>query len=237
VNYKRSYAGGTMFTNFLVQKWHFDLDGWHLGSMLPAGYEKRIIAGWNLGASTRFREILFEQPSRSISYHSRTIDIFCRLSVGSRTKQEWYYEYRTAVLRALKALEGKYTVAASGGFDEAKAVSQEDYYSELGRSRIVFSPFGWGETCWRDFETVCYGCLLIKPSMAHIETQPNIFIEKETYVPVRWDLADLAEQCSYYLEHPAEATAIIDNARRVYRTYFEQNEFVNSIGRLINHSN
>ena len=101
----------------------------------------------------------------------------------------------------------------------------------------AFAPFGWGETCWRDFEAVCYGCLLVKPSMAHIDTQPNIFIEKETYVPVRWDLTDLADQCSYYLEHPAEAAAIVDNARRVYRTYFEQNEFVNFIGRLINNSN
>jgi hypothetical protein len=236
-DYKKSYVGGTMFTDYLASKWHLDLNGWHVGSKIPIGYEERIISGWNLGTSKNFRNILLDQSPSGRRSHTKNIDVFCRLSLGSQAKKEWYYKYRVAALQSVKALESRCTVAASGGFIEAGLVSRFQYYRELVRSRIVFSPFGWGENCWRDFEAICYDCLLIKPSMAHIDTQPNIFIEGETYVSVRWDFADLEEKCRYYLEHPDEAAHIIENARRVCTAYFKQNEFVKAIQQLISDGN
>ena len=59
---------------------------------------------------------------------------------------------------------------------------QKQYNKELARSKIVLSPFGWGELCFRDFEAVLSGALLLKPDMSHLETWPDVFVNNETYV-------------------------------------------------------
>lgn len=226
--YKQELIGGSAFTDFLAKEWGADFTQWYVGSKLPEGYEHRIVSGWNLGTAKRFKNLL----TRSIFWPSRqvkNIDVFCRLSLGSKQKREWYCEYRLAAVKALKALEVDYKLAASACFVEDGLIPHRQYLKEIKSSRIVFSPFGWGESCWRDFEAVSYNCLLIKPSMAHIDTNPNIFIEGETYVSVRWDFADLEEKCRYYLEHFDEAERIIKNARRVYKEYFEHREFMKTI--------
>ena len=72
-------------------------------------------------------------------------------------------------------------------------VSRRQYYREMKKSRVVVSPFGWGEINTRDFEAFIYGNLLVKPSMDHLETFPNFFQPNETYLPYRWDLSDMEE--------------------------------------------
>ncbi|HPD92718.1 MAG TPA: glycosyltransferase, partial [Pararhodobacter sp.] len=64
------------------------------------------------------------------------------------------------------------------------------FMAEMARSKLAFSPFGYGEVCWRDYESVLAGAVLVKPDMAHVETTPDIFIPWETYAPVAWDLSD-----------------------------------------------
>ena len=43
----------------------------------------------------------------------------------------------------------------------------------MRHSRICISPFGYGEICWRDFEAILCGCLVVKPDMSHVETNPS----------------------------------------------------------------
>lgn len=69
-------------------------------------------------------------------------------------------------------------------------VTRKDYIKELCQSEYVFSPFGWGEICYRDFEAVLSNAVLIKPKMDHIDTFPNIYV-KDAYVPVEWNLSNL----------------------------------------------
>ncbi len=91
------------------------------------------------------------------------------------------------------------------------------YFADMERSRITFSPFGWGELCFRDFEAVRAGSLLLKPDMSHLATWPDIYLPGETYVPVAWDGSDLEEKIAYYLGRPAEGRRIAENAFEVYR--------------------
>lgn len=230
--YKKHLIGGSTFTDFVARHWGWDFTQWHVGSDIPEGCEHKILSGWNLGTAKRFQQAL-SKPKFWFNRPTKNIDIFCRLSLGSNQNKEWYCQYRIAAVEALKPLESDYKLAVSAHFNETGLISRRQYIQEMKNSRIVFSPFGWGENCWRDFEAVCYDCLLIKPSMAHINTQPNIFIEGETYVPVRWDFADLEEKCRYYLEHLDEANRIIENARRVYTEYFKQGGFLKTINQMI----
>ena len=97
------------------------------------------------------------------------------------------------------------------------AVSQKQFNYETAHSRIVLSPFGWGELCLRDFETIRGGALLLKPDMSHLETWPDVFLPYKTYVPFSWDVDDLIEKAAYYLENREECRKIAQNAVCEYR--------------------
>ncbi|WP_013321957.1 glycosyltransferase [Gloeothece verrucosa] len=230
-NYKNDYIGGSMLTDFMAKEWKYDFGEWFVGSKVSESDIDKIIPGWNLGTAKKFQKDLFHKPLFGFNKPSKKIDIFARLSLGNK-QNDWYSQSRIKALKALEPLKFQYKVVANETSGN-KLVSPRQYLQEIKSSRLVFSPFGWGETCWRDFEAVCYGCLLIKPSMAHLNTKPNIFIDYETYVPVSWDFSDLEEKCSYYLSHPDETEKIIENARQVYMAYFKNQEFVQTIQSII----
>jgi hypothetical protein len=114
-----------------------------------------------------------------------------------------------------------------------RRVDQKAYYEEMRSSRISVSPFGYGEICWRDFEAVLMGSLLVKPDMGHVRTEPDIFVPGETYVPVRWDFSDLAEVCARYLEDEEERNRITAQAYRVLSEYYSNSGFLKCFSRLL----
>lgn len=118
---------------------------------------------------------------------------------------------------------------------DTQLISKGRYHKELKNSKMTFSPFGWGEICYRDFEAYFSGSLLIKPSMEHIETWPNLYIKNHTYIPCRWDLEDLVDlinkyENDYYLQIP-------QNAKNVYSHFLNngsgESEFSNRFKNLI----
>ncbi len=96
-------------------------------------------------------------------------------------------------------------------------VSQKRFNRETAHSKLVISPFGWGEICLRDFETIRSAALLLKPDMSHLETWPDIFIPGATYVPFSWDADDLIEKARYYLTNSDKRLAIVRRAAVKYR--------------------
>jgi hypothetical protein len=96
-------------------------------------------------------------------------------------------------------------------------VSQKQYNRELGQSKIVLSPFGWGELCLRDFEALRAGALLMKPGMDHLETWPDIFWPGETYVPFSWDADDMMGKVEEYLGDEKIRLTVVRAAWERYR--------------------
>ncbi len=62
--------------------------------------------------------------------------------------------------------------------------------------------------------------------MGHLRSHPDIFVPGVTYVPVRWDYADLAETCEYYLDREEERAQIAANAYRVLANAYGSDAFV-----------
>jgi hypothetical protein len=71
--------------------------------------------------------------------------------------------------------------------------------------------------CYRDFESVIGGNVLVKPDMSHIETWPDIYRNDESYVPVAWDGSDLLERVSDLLDHTERMRAISRSAQDRYQ--------------------
>ena len=77
----------------------------------------------------------------------------------------------------------------------------QEYIQTLYDSKILISPFGMGEVCFRDFECMQFGTIMLKPSMEEIDTIPNIYLENDTYIPVNYDWSDLNEKIEYVLDN------------------------------------
>jgi hypothetical protein len=84
-------------------------------------------------------------------------------------------------------------------------------------TKVVLSPFGYGEICWRDFEVMLAGAVLFKQRMEHLETWPEgLFEDGVTYVSHAWDFSNFDETLANLLDDPTRAVSIAETAQKRY---------------------
>ena len=154
---------------------------------------------------------------------NRPIDLNARFDTNG---SEWYSAMRSAALSKAKGLRVGYAVT-HGSLPLVK------YLRELGCSKITFSPFGYGEVCWRDYEAMALGSLLIKPDMDHLEVNPDMFIPYDTYIPLAWDFSDFDEKVIHYLNSPVERLRITKNAFDIGHQFVRQGNFIDHVKDLV----
>ena len=151
----------------------------------------------------RYYSLMISQLQEPLHISSENITVNARFS---------YKAYSSSVGYQRKSLLS--TISGLSNF-QTNRVSSPEYLLSLDKDFAVLSPFGWGEVCYRDFEAVLFGKLLIKPSMSHIQTWPNIYTDN-TYYSLSWDCVDLTQ-----LNNPDHLCSrsnfkLISNARSVY---------------------
>lgn len=158
-----------MNSNSTIGVFTKQLDNWTSGSgQFPKQkYRQRFAVALarlvDLRLVKRFYTRMPEQDAASVTDNAgRDIEVHARLGLVSQLSLA---HHRQLILNKI----GKDQRFISG------EVGQRQYNNELVRSRIVLSPFGWGELCFRDFEAVFSGALLMKPDMSHLETWPDVF--------------------------------------------------------------
>ncbi len=139
----------------------------------------------------------------------RPLDLHARIATKGTP---WYSAMRQEALDAARGLGGDIVVVSEG------RIARKQFLLEMSRSKLCFSPFGYGELCWRDFEAVMTGSVLVKPDMGHMQCEPDIFVPYETYLPVRWDLSDLGDVVRAALADSGLRKRV---ARRAYRVVHE----------------
>ncbi len=227
--YQQTLEGGFVFTDFLAKEMNYRIDPWFFGSTPDPALMHKVVHGWNLGVNPRNRSVLRLNRFLHRNWSKRAFAINQRVGIAPAHNQadEWYQQYRRFCAAQLESVGRKFPSSASGRTGRGR------YLLELMRSRIVFSPFGWGELCFRDYEAICCGALLIKPSMAHLQTSPNIFVDGQTYVAVNWDLSDLEDKTRHFLDNPSEAQEIVGNAMDCLHDYYEHDGFVKDVARTL----
>lgn len=181
----------------------------------------KIKLGWNIGFNDyRYFGYKMSRLSNYLSYRiypthlstydkNRRYDLAFRGTIHKDNGNRNMISYqRNHVLSLFDRLNLQ---IASGG-----NVSKARYWKELRASKLSISPFGWGEICYRDFETFISGSVLIKPLMNHLETYPNLFIENETYVPVNWNLEELEARLEHMAAHYDDYKHIAKNGQEKY---------------------
>ncbi|MFC2053452.1 glycosyltransferase [Chloroflexota bacterium] len=140
----------------------------------------------------------------------RDIDIFLR--GRTRYKHATVSFQREETIRQLESfVQNNSYRALYGG-----VVRYNQYKKERSRSRIMVSPFGIGEVCYRDFECFMAGALLFKPDMSHLETWPNYYVPEITYIPFAWDFSDFQVKLREVLDSPEKCKKIAQKGQDIY---------------------
>lgn len=204
--YTRTYIGKSNLTDHVARTHNvsFENDIIPASGSLSLADTAKIHLGWNIGLDDKIVELLDTHQLDIVK--KKSIDVTCRAAVPASF---WTYGLRTPAVDALERLSGRFRIKSP-----KTRVSQSEYHAELERSMICVSPFGFGEICWRDFEAVLFGCMIVKPDMGHVRTAPDIFERGVTYAAVKWDYSDLEEVCAYYLANEEIRLQVVQNARQ-----------------------
>ena len=174
---------------------------------------------------------LFSIRTTSLKTVKKDIDLHNR---GKASFEDLVYSYqRNIVISQLEEIKNRFQDKSviTHGF-----IKRSEYYNELRRAKIVLSPFGWGEVCYKDFEIILAGSLMIKPSMDHMDTYPNVYLD-DTYIKLKWDLSDLAEVIESLFNNRASITDITNKAKEVFlRQYNDSDFFCTHFANIINKS-
>jgi len=190
-------------------------------SVLNPSENHKLRLGWNIGMcdyrKLPFKKLLpmgtnpfFNNLYNHLDIKEPSINRDLLLSYRGSSNRFPSYDYqRNLVMNELEKLNN-YNAIVGG------KVPFEEYMKEQENSKISVSPYGWGEICYRDFESILNGCLLLKPNMNHLATYPN-FYTKETYVPFSWDCSDLLSTIESVKENYSDYMQIITNAQSLFK--------------------
>tara|TARA_R100000315_G_scaffold62278_1_gene43063 strand:- start:494 stop:1507 length:1014 start_codon:yes stop_codon:yes gene_type:complete len=204
-----------------INKWFFGE-----GSILDRGYDipddvysRMKLTGYNVAHNWPHLQQM------QLTNQDRDIDV-CAIYQGILDNGNMDHELQTDVL---------YTKHRKGAWDILEDISEtynivkgqtspEQFVEIMKRSKVGISPFGMGELCYRDLELIQWGCLLLKPDMSKVITEPDFFKPMETYIPVKPDWSDLNETIENVLDYFEDYEYIINNARqKVVEMYSYEN--------------
>ena len=152
----------------------------------------------------RKNSLLFYEPSIN-----RKIVLAANYTV--RNSYESVYFQRNQLLRILKEMYKSNPRYSLG------KIPKKQYLKTMRSSKAIISPFGWGEICYRDFETFISGAALIKPKVDHLDTWPNLYKENNTYIPIPWKIEEWKEIIPNILDNRNNLLEIAENGQNAYK--------------------
>ncbi|HCP00908.1 MAG: hypothetical protein CL573_01785 [Alphaproteobacteria bacterium] len=153
----------------LCVSWNSGLADYSLHGPTRMALRQKLPIDWLLRVPTDFTP----------AHTSRDIPFTCRMGINYSRATVSHQRRRIAAL-----LDGRMATNKLG---------RRAFLEEMRNTRLVVSPFGFGEITLKDFEATLCGSTLLKPDMSHMETWPNIFRSGETIVAYKWDLSDILE--------------------------------------------
>ena len=194
-----------------INKWFFgngsDLDkGYDISDDV---YDRMKLTGYNVAHNWPHLQQM------QVGNINRDVDV-CAIYQGILDNGNMDHELRTDIL---------YTKHRKSAWDILEDMKEtynivkgqstpQQFVDVMKRSKVGLSPFGMGELCYRDLELIQWGCLLIKPDMSKVITEPDFFKPMETYVPVKADWSDLNQTIDKVLANFKDYQYIIDNSRK-----------------------
>lgn len=126
-----------------------------------------------------------------------------------------------------KALPNKKIISHRGRLPKDK------YLKLLRTSKIVISPWGNGEWCWRDYEAIYSGAVVIKPNSDFVHAVPDLYRNNKYYVACNPDFSDLEEKISYVVENYEKFIDMRKNARNLLINHWGYEKIAHNLATAI----
>jgi hypothetical protein len=170
--------------NISKGRYHSYLLGVRLGS--PVLLSKSEAAKLTPGATYGAYDVMAWWQDRDYLEANREYDCHFAGSIIYEHRDE-LTKHRTDALSLLKQIPGKHCLSAGRLFP------RETYNIALAKSKVCISPWGYGELCYRDFEALYAGCVLVKPNSDFVQCWPDVMKSGIYYVACSADWSDLVE--------------------------------------------
>ena len=124
----------------------------------------------------------------------------------------------------MNLLGDKYKIA---GLVDGERLPLQEYYQKMFDSKIIMAPIGYGEMAPRDLESAMFGCVLMKPDMSYISSEPFIYEDDETYIAVDYDWSNLEEKIDYVLsDYNTIRERLVQNMRNQFEEKYDLKNLV-----------
>lgn len=238
--YNKKLYGGHLFSEYYHEKFLINDNRIYFNNSFDAKQNlEKIKVAWNIGVGLFplnkinlfdknyifFRKILTAmsliprlEPLRSLVPYflnrikenlKKEVDLTLKKKIFSSRFDHFGYRESIAFQRKIINEKIKYKKEFLKGI-----LKRKDFTNETFEVYGLISPFGWGEICYRDFEAIIGGALLIKPDMSHIQTWPNIYNENN-YFSISWDCNEI-DNISNLFDQITECQDKINSARLCY---------------------
>ncbi|MBT0652937.1 glycosyltransferase [Geomobilimonas luticola] len=231
--YRQRLYANRIFSDYFHQRFGVS-DSYHEENIpLPVGAESKLELSWNLGLSDRRTGGYLERVGylltdllervRNVDHRVRWTNPIINRDVNLVALFHTNYRRKTVAFQRIRALDILATMHLESSVIGGKNFSRRNYLKLLERSKIVLSLFGWGELCFREFEAFMAGACVMMPDVSHLSTWPDIYIPKQTYWPLRWDLEDLEESIDVLLSNEHDRLELAQFGQEIYRQQFSRN--------------
>lgn len=84
--------------------------------------------------------------------------------------------------------------------DQKRPLNEEEFFRRAHNAKIMVSPWGFGECCYRDAEAIMAGAVLIKPDTSHVRSEPDL-LRWPSCVTCKTDFSDLSSCVQHILDN------------------------------------
>jgi hypothetical protein len=228
--YRKEYYGNRLYTDHYHRAFGVVDEKPEIAKALGEGEIAKLRLAWNIGVGsypkTRLRKAVATRLGGRDLARAMGLVLANPLAYRSEARKapkvsahfRMFDEQRTVTFQRELFLKA---AAPHPGLFLGGKVPLKEYNREMRVAAATLSPFGWGEVCFRDFEAVINRSVLLKPSMDHIETYPNVYRRGETYLALDWDALDLVAETERCLGDEGLRKRLTEAAYEAYRAGIE----------------
>ena len=111
------------------------------------------------------------------------------------------------------------------GVKNLNRISHKDFLLSLKNSKISVGAFGWGEVCYIEFEAIKMGAAVLFPNMNNIETWPNIYKDRITYLSYDYNINNLLDKINELLDDNDLRNTLVRNSQKVCKSVYDNEGF------------
>lgn len=216
VDYHKEFYGGRIFSEFYNSRFNIFDKNEIFSKFIDKKKLNKIKVAWNFGLAdySYLNKYLFYL--RKFFLNEKFF--FYKKKKNIKKKLDFFAAFNYNYSRETISFQRK-QIRSLLGNNFYERINDFKYHKLIESSKVVLSPFGWGELAYRDFEAFHNNCLLLKPNIDHLETWPDFFKKNETYIDFNWDLSDLMDKIENIKLKQDSFNDISINGYNIYNKY------------------